>query len=147
MTPLNARVSLLTKHTAFDPNTAVDARDDAKLDPISMHPACSSSDDQTDDADDLGRAAFFCALAWFGDADQMLRKIARLHRHEGQLHVLVREAVSQEMVHFIGRAVQVITGSRLRASNVYFHRPGAEWKRIWREKKWEAPADPLADVS
>jgi hypothetical protein len=140
---LKDRADQLRQFTAYDPNKAVDARDDAKLDPISMYSACSASGDQTDDSDDFARAVFFTALAWV-DAGEMLRKIARLHRHEGSLHVLVREPISQDLSHFIGRAVQVITGSRMRASNVFFHRAeSAEWKRIWREKAFEAKADPL----
>ena len=115
-----------------------------KVDPINMHPPCSASDDLADDIDSFGLAVFFAALTLAGAESYLLKLVARLHRHDGQIHILVRAPLSEEMAYFLARGVSVVTNNRKRGSDVFFHREtSVEWRRIWRQKKFEAVADPL----
>jgi len=114
--------------------------------PVNIFPPCSNADDLgRDDADDLGRAVWFVARAWngwTGQEDELTATVARIHRVGRQLHLLVREAVSEMLADNIRRAAAMMTGGNTRGSDVFFHfATGRDWGRVWQDKRFDAEAD------
>ncbi len=114
--------------------------------PIMTYPPTSAQGDAEDDQHIAGKATYFVALAYCGldSRAEIASNIARLHVDgDGKLHVLLRGKISREIVHFLERGYELVTG---RKGSVLFHESDSRtWKAIWAARGFEADMMPMGE--
>ena len=79
---------------------------------VTIFPPCSDSSDRSDDGCMWGKATFFGQLG-FTQAlcvrAILLQSVARIHRHEGKVHVLVRTPLDPDVAERLQRAYAIIS--------------------------------------
>ncbi len=122
-------------------------RSEAHPSPIMSHAVCSDGADDTDDNCMVGRAVYFIALTLAGQiaSTELTDKVARLHRHGHELHIVVREPVSPELAYYLSKGFETATGGERKTSDVRLHLPGSgSFAKIWQERRFAASdIDPM----